>query len=118
MLSFATTSLAVLSMGALAYSPGPFFQSKTVIIPHDDKIKRGGEDAADSCDTALAVADGVGGWADVGVNPGLFSAALTKQVIKEHEENPDLSPVELVHDACEKASGEHLGSATLVVLTV
>jgi len=72
--------LALAQMG-LAESPpthSHLFQSKTVIIPHDDKKHRGGEDAADSCDTLLTVADGVGGWGLRGVNPGLFSMELTK----------------------------------------
>jgi len=36
--------------------------SKTILIPHDEKINRGGEDSAHVCDTLIAVADGVGGW--------------------------------------------------------
>ena len=56
---------------------GAYFVSKTVIIPHDDKKARGGEDAASVCDTLLTVADGVGGWNNQGINPGLFSAELT-----------------------------------------
>ena len=53
-----------------------------MIIPHDTKLHRGGEDAADSSDTVLAVADGVGGWARSGVNPGLFSMELTRLAIE------------------------------------
>lgn len=49
---------------ASAYSPGAFFESKTVIIPHEEKINRGGEDSAHACDTLITVADGVGGWAN------------------------------------------------------
>ena len=64
------------------YNPGGFFQSRTVIIPHDDKIHRGGEDAAASSDTVLTVADGVGGWALKGINPGLFSNELTSSIIE------------------------------------
>jgi hypothetical protein len=47
----------------LASSPNAYFESKTIIIPHDDKIDRGGEDSAHVCDTLITVADGVGGWA-------------------------------------------------------
>ena len=95
-------SLAAFSIGLFAqftqaaeeakkpeYNPGAFFQSKTVIIPHDDKLHRGGEDAADSNDTFLCVADGVGGWADQGVNPGIFSAELTRSMLMFHENFPD-----------------------------
>ena len=55
-----------------------------MIIPHDDKKHRGGEDAADSCDTLLTVADGVGSWISRGVNPGLFSGDLTKRIVEYH----------------------------------
>lgn len=66
---------ALLVAVALAdtWSPGAYFESKTVIIPHDDKIHRGGEDSAHVCDSLITVADGVGGWARSGVNPGFFS---------------------------------------------
>jgi hypothetical protein len=40
-----------------------YFEHKTVIIPHDEKKFRGGEDAASTSDRLLVVADGVGGWA-------------------------------------------------------
>mmetsp|Transcript_33124 Transcript_33124/g.43634 ORF Transcript_33124/g.43634 Transcript_33124/m.43634 type:complete len:82 (-) Transcript_33124:291-536(-) len=54
----------------------------------------------------------------MGINPGLFSAALTKHVIDYHEQNPSEDPVDLVKYACEKASEKFQGSATLVALTV
>ena len=42
-------------------SIGAYFVHKTVIIPHDEKKFRGGEDAAATSDTVLVCADGVGG---------------------------------------------------------
>lgn len=45
-------------------------------IPHPDKVDRGGEDAYFFCDTALGVADGVGGWAESGVNPAAYAQGL------------------------------------------
>ena len=42
-------------------------------IPHDDKLHKGGEDAFTASERLIAVADGVGGWANRGVDPGLFS---------------------------------------------
>lgn len=79
----AVTSLFVGSTSA-EYSPGAYFESKTVLIPHDDKIQRGGEDSAHVCDTLITVADGVGGWARHGVNPGLFSKMLTRGIKDLH----------------------------------
>lgn len=58
--------------------------SKTILIPHDDKIDRGGEDSAHACDTLITVADGVGGWGEQGVNPGLFSKMLTREIKNNH----------------------------------
>ena len=87
-----------------------------MIIPHDDKKHRGGEDAGDSCDTLLTVADGVGGWANKGVNPGLFSADLTKRIVETHLKEPEWDPLRLMFEGCRDAAKEHLGSATVVTL--
>lgn len=58
------------------FAPKAYFLSKTIIIPHDDKKHRGGEDAAATDENMLVVADGVGGWANYGIDPGLFSKSL------------------------------------------
>lgn len=80
---------------ACALAQGAYFESKTVIIPHDDKISRGGEDSAHVCDTLITVADGVGGWARSGVNPGFFSKTLTRGIRDYHLQNKGLSTREL-----------------------
>ena len=49
------------------------FQTGVFLRPHDDKVHKGGEDAYIATESLIAVADGVGGWADHGVDPGLFS---------------------------------------------
>ena len=51
-------------------------------IPHIDKRDKGGEDAFTATESLLVVADGVGGWGDVGVDPGLFSKQLVS-IIRE-----------------------------------
>jgi len=71
-----------------------------VIIPHDDKLHRGGEDAADSSDNILVVADGVGGWADRGVNPGIFSGYLTRYLVDQSQDDPAMEPKDLLIAAC------------------
>ena len=63
-------------------APDAFFQSKTVIIPKDEAIQKGGEDSADSSDSLLTVADGVGGWALQGVDSGVFSREVTKTILQ------------------------------------
>jgi len=49
-------------------------------LPHPEKVKRGGEDSYFGCPTtcAFGVADGVGGWAESGVDPGEFARRLMK----------------------------------------
>ena len=47
-------------------------------MPHPDKLAKGGEDAffADDASGSFGVADGVGGSARNGVDPGVFSRRL------------------------------------------
>lgn len=53
-----------------------FFRYSTSIIPHKDKLERGGEDAYYASDSLLSVADGVGGWANRGIDAGRYSKSL------------------------------------------
>ncbi|KAG7370522.1 stage II sporulation protein E SpoIIE [Nitzschia inconspicua] len=111
------------------------FLHKTVIIPHDAKKFRGGEDAAATTDQLLVVADGVGGWANRGVNPGLYSRLLTKTIVelfeqenrdsnnKNKKKNDNNTPlqnddflVNIVDKANHHAAEQHLGSATCTVV--
>lgn len=46
------------------------------VLPHMQKRHKGGEDAAVLTETVLAVADGVGGWAENGVDPANYSRRL------------------------------------------
>lgn len=55
------------------YQKSSKFESAVCNIPHDEKKFKGGEDAYAISPNLIAVADGVGGWADRGVDPGLFS---------------------------------------------
>ena len=93
-----------------------FFQSKTVIIPHDEKRYRGGEDSADANDFVLTVADGVGDWRELGVDPGDFSRALTRSVIQQAEQHSELDTSHLLSQACNSAAQKHEGTSTLLVL--
>lgn len=49
-------------------------------LPHPDKVEKGGEDGYFACplSRSFGVADGVGGWADSGVDPGLFARRLMR----------------------------------------
>jgi len=57
-----------------------FFNFAKHLIPHPEKRHKGGEDACFVNDKLLSVADGVGGWAEHGVDPGLYSKALCKHI--------------------------------------
>jgi serine/threonine protein phosphatase PrpC len=59
---------------------GAYFSHKTVIIPADEKINRAGEDAAEASEDFLVLADGVGGWANQGIDPGFYSRHLVSQL--------------------------------------
>ena len=48
--------------------------------PHIQKRDKGGEDAAALTQNVIAVADGVGGWAESGIDPAKFSRALCKNI--------------------------------------
>lgn len=78
-LSLAASRLKNLSM-AFQFSVDKKFKYKFLygshMIPHPEKAYKGGEDAMFTSDNVLVVADGVGGWADQGVDPGLYSKKL------------------------------------------
>mmetsp|Transcript_46242 Transcript_46242/g.86307 ORF Transcript_46242/g.86307 Transcript_46242/m.86307 type:complete len:330 (+) Transcript_46242:59-1048(+) len=64
-------------------------------LPHPEKVKKGGEDGYFACPASrsFGVADGVGGWADTGVDPGLFARRLLRlclEGISSTEEESDL----------------------------
>jgi len=53
-----------------------FFRYSASNIPHIEKKDRGGEDSFYASDSLLAVADGVGGWANRGIDAGRYSKSL------------------------------------------
>lgn len=57
------------------------------MIPHPEKAYKGGEDAMYTSDNVLVVADGVGGWADQGVDPGLYSKKLCQIIGQKVEKS-------------------------------
>lgn len=61
------------------------FYGGVLVLPHDDKVHKGGEDAFAATKTLLAVADGVGGWSRKGIDPGLFSKQLCKDIQSIYE---------------------------------
>ena len=61
-------------------SSNRYFRYAASNVPHPDKADKGGEDAWVADETLLVVADGVGGWANQGIDSGLFSKQLVKDI--------------------------------------
>ena len=93
--------------------------------PHPAKRAKGGEDAASVTENVIAVADGVGGWAESGVDPAKFSRALCHNIDKRLVD-PNAStqtkntyitdPQRLLIDAVEDT--RETGSSTCVIASL
>jgi len=93
------------------------------MIPHPDKAYKMGEDAYYISENGrvLAIADGVGGWAELNVDPSLFSRGLMKAVGVEVENSssPHNPPKDLLGKAYRQILGLNIeGSCTACVLTI
>ncbi|KAL8208327.1 hypothetical protein R6Q57_007739 [Mikania cordata] len=86
----AITSLAIEVDGKGELSRTIKLLSGSSYLPHPDKEETGGEDAHFICvdEQVIGVADGVGGWADVGVNAGLYSRSLMSNSVKAIQGEP------------------------------
>ncbi|KAJ8751256.1 hypothetical protein K2173_016437 [Erythroxylum novogranatense] len=89
----------------------------TQLIPHPNKVERGGEDAffvSNHNGGVIAVADGVSGWAEKNVDPSLFSRELmanASYLVGDEEVNYDPQILlKKAHDA-----SYSVGSATAIV---
>jgi len=75
-----------------------YFITGVCMIPHKEKAYKGGEDAfscsIDGC--MFCLADGVGGWAKKGVDPGLYSKELCSQFKYLYESQMKLLPEDLL----------------------
>jgi protein phosphatase PTC7 len=63
------------------------FNIGIVNIPHYSKKDKGGEDAYATAEGMICVADGVGGWNEMGVDPAKYSRELCQNVEKEYKKN-------------------------------
>ena|SRR3990167_1043436 len=89
------------------------------MIPHPSKADKGGEDASFVSGNILAVADGVGGWNEYGVDPAIYSRQLCKniQVLAISKVMSFLkNPKSIIKKAWE--DNKHDGSSTLVVVSL
>ena len=67
------------------------------------------------CDSLIAVADGVGGWNDHGVDPGLFSRELCANVWEEYNNSKSINfnLKDILVNAVKKTKNK--GSSTFVM---
>lgn len=85
--------------------------SGSCYLPHPDKEETGGEDAHFICvnEQVIGVADGVGGWADVGVNAGLYARELMSNsvvaILNEPKDSIDPARVLTRAHSATKAKG-------------
>ncbi|XP_062214237.1 probable protein phosphatase 2C 80 [Phragmites australis] len=94
--------------------------SGSCYLPHPDKEATGGEDAHFICvdEHAIGVADGVGGWADLGVNAGLYAKELmsnSMSAIKDESERA-IDPSRVLEKAY--TSTKARGSSTACIITL
>lgn len=92
------------------------------MIPHPAKVAKGGEDAyfISNDGRCIGVADGVGGWGDIGVDPALYSRALMEGA-KISADNSGISahrdPLTLMQDGYNYAQCVQ-GSSTACVIVI
>eukprot|EP00340_Litonotus_pictus_P003678 CAMPEP_0170516210 /NCGR_PEP_ID=MMETSP0209-20121228/2493_1 /TAXON_ID=665100 ORGANISM="Litonotus pictus, Strain P1" /NCGR_SAMPLE_ID=MMETSP0209 /ASSEMBLY_ACC=CAM_ASM_000301 /LENGTH=297 /DNA_ID=CAMNT_0010801013 /DNA_START=146 /DNA_END=1039 /DNA_ORIENTATION=- len=88
-------------------------------IPHYKKKATGGEDSFLVCEDLLMVADGVGGWAGKGIDPGEYSRELRDHIKEEYEKrkNFNLDENEVKSSLVEAVKRtKSTGSSTCVLL--
>lgn len=90
-------------------------------LPHPDKEETGGEDAhfVSTDEQAIGVADGVGGWAEVGVNAGLFAQELMSNSVRAIQEEPkaSINPLRVLEKAHSSTKAEGSSTACIIALT-
>ncbi|MBA0808086.1 hypothetical protein Gohar_023849, partial [Gossypium harknessii] len=94
--------------------------SGSCYLPHPDKEDTGGEDAHFICadEQAIGVADGVGGWADLGIDSGQFSRELMSKSVSAIQEEPkgSINPARVLEKA--HSSIKAKGSSTACVIAL
>ena len=89
------------------------------MVPHPSKAGKGGEDALFVDDNLLVVADGVGGWAQYGVDPGIFSSRLCKiigELYDKEKERYYENPGSLIPQAVKL--NKETGTSTICILAL
>lgn len=98
----------------VAEEPKLSFRSGIAFIPHPEKLGKGGEDAYFVQDGALGVFDGVGGWASIGVDAGLYSKELARLTSAHMTKHGPASAVDALRLATK--NNQAIGSSTACVV--
>jgi protein phosphatase PTC7 len=108
-----------------APAPAVVMLSGASMLPHPEKAHRGGEDAFFISEPPLAigVADGVGGWAEIGVDAGAYARLLMLHAKEEAEAllaggapGAALSPQAVLEGAYRRTNVQ--GSSTVCILAL
>ncbi|XP_010556299.1 PREDICTED: probable protein phosphatase 2C 55 [Tarenaya hassleriana] len=95
--------------------------SGSCYLPHPDKEDTGGEDAHFICpeEQAVGVADGVGGWADLGIDAGLYSRELMSNSVSAIQDEPkgSVDPARVLEKAYTSTKAKGSSTACILALT-
>lgn len=95
--------------------------SGSFYLPHPDKEETGGEDAHFICvdEQAIGVADGVGGWADLGVDAGQYARELMSNSVNAIREEPkgSVDPARVLEKAYTITKARGSSTACIIALT-
>lgn len=95
--------------------------SGSCYLPHPAKEETGGEDAHFICgdEQVIGVADGVGGWADVGVDAGEFARELMNHSVRAVQEEPTraIDPARVLEKAHSSTKARGSSTACIIALT-
>jgi protein phosphatase PTC7 len=95
--------------------------SGSCYLPHPDKEDTGGEDAHFICvdEQAIGVADGVGGWADLGVDSGQYSRELMSHSVTAVKDEPkgSIDPARVLEKAHSSTKAKGSSTACILALT-
>ncbi|CAN6923135.1 unnamed protein product [Brassica oleracea] len=95
--------------------------SGSCYLPHPDKEATGGEDAHFICaeDQALGVADGVGGWAELGIDAGYYSRELMSNSVNAIHDEPkgSIDPARVLEKAHTSTKSQGSSTACIIALT-
>lgn len=95
-----------------------FFSFGSCNIPQREKAEKGGEDAFAVNPKLITIADGVGGWADLGIDSSLYSkelCCLIERLYQENKTNYNQNPKQLLIDAV--SLNKEQGTSTSLIIT-